>query len=79
MVRGEDYVVLLDAHRFEEKTRIKAPTGPGTPIFSPVGTYFCAEWFGVIDGVSPTGSTSPFEPERINGRFPPICVIGGAC
>src|SRR5262247_954569 len=38
-VRGEDYVEVLDAHTFEEKTRIKVMPGPGMQIFSPDGQY----------------------------------------
>lgn len=38
-VRGEDYVSVLDAKTFEEKTRIKTPNGPGMQIFSPDGKY----------------------------------------
>lgn len=38
-VRGEDYIAVLDAHTFEEKTRIKVPAGPGMQIFSPDGKY----------------------------------------
>src|SRR5262249_43559653 len=38
-VRGEDYVAVLDAHTFAEKTRIKVPNGPGMQIFSPDGKY----------------------------------------
>jgi YVTN family beta-propeller protein len=38
-VRGEDYVAVLDGHTFEEKTRIKVPSGPGMQIFSPDGKY----------------------------------------
>jgi YVTN family beta-propeller protein len=38
-VRGEEYVAVLDAHTFEEKTRIKVPAGPGMTIFSADGTY----------------------------------------
>ncbi|CAO3439598.1 YncE family protein [Azospirillum endophyticum] len=38
-VRGEDYVAVLDAKTFEEKTRIKTPNGPGMQIFSPDGKY----------------------------------------
>src|ERR1700735_2423825 len=38
-VRGEDYVAVLDAASFAEKTRIKLPNGPGMTIFSPVGKY----------------------------------------
>src|SRR5258708_32852831 len=38
-VRGEDYVSVLDGQSFEEKLRIKGPTGPGMQIFSPDGNY----------------------------------------
>ena len=38
-VRGEDYVSVIDAATFEEKTRIKTPGGPGMTIFSPDGRY----------------------------------------
>lgn len=38
-VRGEDYVSVLDGKSFEEKTRIKTPSGPGMQIFSPDGKY----------------------------------------
>src|SRR6201996_377179 len=38
-VRGEDYVSVLDATDFKEKTRIKLPNGPGMTIFSPDGQY----------------------------------------
>lgn len=38
-VRGEDYVAVIDASTFEEKTRIKVPAGPGMQIFSPDGKY----------------------------------------
>ncbi len=38
-VRGEDYVSVVDANSFEEKTRIKVANGPGMQIFSPDGKY----------------------------------------
>jgi YVTN family beta-propeller protein len=38
-VRGENYVAVLDAHTYEEKTRIVVPGGPGMQIFSPDGQY----------------------------------------
>src|SRR2546423_4847435 len=38
-VRGEDYVAVLDAKTFVEKTRIKPSNGPGMTIFSPDGQY----------------------------------------
>ena len=38
-VRGEDYVAVLDAKTFVEKSRIKLANGPGMTIFSPDGKY----------------------------------------
>lgn len=38
-VRGENYVEVLDARDFAEKTRITVPNGPGMTIFSPDGQY----------------------------------------
>lgn len=38
-IRGEDYISVLDGHSYEEKTRIKVPSGPGMQIFSPDGKY----------------------------------------
>ena len=38
-VRGENYVSVLDAASYEEKTRITLPNGPGMQIFSPDGKY----------------------------------------
>jgi YVTN family beta-propeller protein len=38
-VRGEDYVLVLDAATYQEKTRIAVPPGPGMQIFSPDGKY----------------------------------------
>src|SRR6202051_1913104 len=38
-VRGENYVEVLDAKSFQEKTRIVTPGGPGMQIFSPDGKY----------------------------------------
>jgi len=38
-VRGENYVSVLDAGSYEEKTRILVPNGPGMQIFSPDGKY----------------------------------------
>ncbi|MDC6134757.1 YncE family protein, partial [Burkholderia gladioli] len=37
--RGENYVSVIDARSFEEKTRITVPAGPGMTIFSPDGQY----------------------------------------
>jgi YVTN family beta-propeller protein len=38
-VRGEDYVSVLDAATYKEKTRITVPNGPGMTIFSPDVKY----------------------------------------
>ena len=38
-VRGENYISVLDARSYEEKTRIVVPAGPGMQIFSPDGKY----------------------------------------
>lgn len=38
-VRGEDYISVVDAVTFAEKTRIRVPAGPGMQIFSPDGEY----------------------------------------
>lgn len=38
-VRGENYISVIDAKSFEEKTRITTPSGPGMQIFSPDGKY----------------------------------------
>jgi YVTN family beta-propeller protein len=53
-VRGEDYVDVLNAKTFEEKTRIKTPNGPGMQIFSPDGKYgyVCSSFNPEIDIVS---------------------------
>src|SRR6201990_746715 len=34
-VRGENYISVIDAKTFMEKTRINTPNGPGMQIFSP--------------------------------------------
>src|ERR1700736_3725341 len=39
VVRGENYVSVLDGTTYEEKTRITVPNGPGMTIFSPDGKY----------------------------------------
>jgi YVTN family beta-propeller protein len=53
-VRGEDYIAVLDAKTFEEKTRIKTPNGPGMQIFSPDGKYgyICSSFSPETDVVS---------------------------
>src|ERR1700675_59895 len=39
VIRGENYVSVLDGTTYEEKTRITVPNGPGMTIFSPDGKY----------------------------------------
>jgi hypothetical protein len=39
IVRGENYVAVLDGATYEEKTRIVVANGPGMTIFSPDGKY----------------------------------------
>src|ERR1700731_1967827 len=39
VVRGENYVSVLDGTTYEETTRITVPNGPGMTIFSPDGKY----------------------------------------
>jgi YVTN family beta-propeller protein len=39
VVRGENYVSVLNGMTYEEKTRITVPNGPGMTIFSPDGKY----------------------------------------
>ncbi|SDV47300.1 YncE family protein [Chitinasiproducens palmae] len=53
-VRGEDYVAVLDAKTFTEKTRIAVPNGPGMQIFSPDGKYgyVCSSFTPETDVVS---------------------------
>src|SRR2546430_9142053 len=38
-VRGENYLAVLDAKTYQEKSRITVPNGPGMTIFSPDGKY----------------------------------------
>jgi YVTN family beta-propeller protein len=53
-VRGENYVDVLNAKTFEEKTRIITPPGPGMTIFSPNGKYgyVCSSFNPVTDVIS---------------------------
>ncbi|WP_394822274.1 YncE family protein [Pendulispora albinea] len=61
-VRGEDYVAVLDARSYEEKTRIQTPSGPGMQIFSPDGQY------GYI--------CSSFNPETVIVRVSDHTIVG---
>jgi YVTN family beta-propeller protein len=53
-VRGENYIDVLDAKTFEEKTRIMTPPGPGMQIFSPDGEYgyICSSFNPEVDVVT---------------------------
>ena len=53
-VRGENYIAVLDASTFEEKTRIVTPSGPGMQIFSTDGQYgyICSSFNPETDVVS---------------------------
>jgi YVTN family beta-propeller protein len=53
-VRGENYISVIDAKTFKEKTRIVTPAGPGMQIFSPDGKYgyICSSFNPETDVVS---------------------------
>ena len=53
-VRGENYISVIDATTFLEKTRIVTPSGPGMQIFSPDGKYgyICSSFNPEIDVVT---------------------------
>ena len=53
-VRGENYISVLDAKNFTEKTGIITPNGPGMQIFSPGGKYgyICSSFNPETDVVS---------------------------
>lgn len=78
-----DYVAVLDGTSYEEKIRIKLPSGPGMQIYSPDGTYgyVCSSFTPETDVVSVADrrivarvkQASPFCPNivqrRTAGRF----------
>lgn len=53
-VRGENYISVIDAKSFQEKTRITTPSGPGMQMFSPDGKYgfICSSFNPETDVVS---------------------------
>src|SRR2546425_49474 len=70
-VRGENYVAVLDAHTYEEKTRILVPGGPGMQIFSPDGQYGY-----VCSSFNPETVVITVKDHQIVGRVPqesPFC------
>jgi YVTN family beta-propeller protein len=71
VVRGENYVSVLDSMTYEEKARIIVPNGPGMTIFSPDGKYGY-----VCSSFTPETEVVSVADHRIVGRVPqasPFC------
>ena len=71
VVRGENYVSVLNGTTYEEKTRITVPNGPGMTIFSPDGKYGY-----VCSSFTPETEIITVADHRIVGRVPqasPFC------
>jgi YVTN family beta-propeller protein len=71
VVRGENYVSVLDGTTYEEKTRIVVPNGPGMTIFSPDGKYGY-----VCSSFTPETDVIAVADHKIVGRVPqasPFC------
>jgi YVTN family beta-propeller protein len=71
VVRGENYVSVLDGNTYEEKTRIIVPNGPGMTIFSPDGKYGY-----VCSSFTPETVVITVADHKIVGRVPqasPFC------
>src|SRR6202795_453845 len=71
VVRGENYVSVLDGTTYEEKARINVPNGPGMTIFSPDGKYGY-----VCSSFTPETEVITVADHRIVGRVPqasPFC------
>jgi YVTN family beta-propeller protein len=71
VVRGENYVSVLDGTTYEEKARIIVPNGPGMTIFSPDGKYGY-----VCSSFTPETVVITVADHRIIGRIPqasPFC------
>jgi YVTN family beta-propeller protein len=71
VVRGENYVSVLDGTTYEEKTRIIVPNGPGMTIFSPDGKYGY-----VCSSFTPETEIITVADHKIVGRVPqasPFC------
>src|SRR6267378_680173 len=71
VVRGENYVSVLDGTTYEEKTRITVPNGPGMTIFSPDGKYGY-----VCSSFNPETAVGSVADHKIVGRVPqasPFC------
>src|SRR5207245_7852797 len=70
-VRVEYNVAVLDAHTYEENTRIIVPVGPGMQIFSPDGQYGY-----VCSSFTPETVVITVKDHQIVGRIPqetPFC------
>ncbi len=71
VVRGENYVSVLDGTTYEEMTRITVPNGPGMTIFSPDGKYGY-----VCSSFTPETEVITVADHRIVGKVPqtsPFC------
>src|SRR3974377_1450325 len=71
VVRGENYVSVLDGTTYEEKARIIVPNGPGMTIFSPDGKYGY-----VCSSFTPETEVITVADHKIVGRVPqasPFC------
>jgi YVTN family beta-propeller protein len=71
LVRGENYVQVLDGQTYVPKLRIIVPNGPGMTIFSPDGKYGY-----VCSSFSPETVVVDVHSHRIVGRVPqasPFC------
>ena len=71
VIRGENYVSVLDGTTYEEKARITVPNGPGMTIFSPDGKYGY-----VCSSFTPETEVITVADHRIVGKVPqasPFC------
>jgi YVTN family beta-propeller protein len=71
VIRGENYVSVLDGATYEEKARIIVPNGPGMTIFSPDGKYGY-----VCSSFTPETEVINVADHRIVGKVPqasPFC------
>ena len=71
VIRGENYVSVLDGMTYQEKTRITVPNGPGMTIFSPDGKYAY-----VCSSFTPETEVITVADHKIVGKVPqasPFC------
>ena len=71
VVRGENYVAVLDGTTYQERTRIVVANGPGMTIFSPDGKYGY-----VCSSFTPETAVVTVADHKIVGRVPqasPFC------